>query len=85
MVDPHADQGAWEQHGALLTAVDWLRVEVEAAVRPPETAWRPPAVGERQRQAVRRAIDVATHAAVQLHPTLGQPAAEPEPDTPDSQ
>jgi hypothetical protein len=57
VVDPHADQGAWQQHGALLAAVDRLRVEVEAAVRPPDGAWRPPRVSERQRQAVRRAID----------------------------
>jgi len=57
LVDPHDDQGAWQQHGALLSAVDRLRVELEAAVRPPVEAWRPPRISERQRQAVRRAID----------------------------
>jgi len=54
LVDPQHDQGAWQQHGALLASVDRLRVEVEAAVRPPESGWRPPAVTERQRQALRR-------------------------------
>jgi uncharacterized membrane protein YccC len=57
LVDPHTDQGAWQQHGALLAAVDRLRVEVEAAVRPPEQAWRPPPVIGRQRQAMRRIVD----------------------------
>jgi hypothetical protein len=57
LVDPHADQGAWQQYGALLAAVDRLRVEVEAAVRPPDHAWRPPRISDRQREAVRRAID----------------------------
>jgi uncharacterized membrane protein YgaE (UPF0421/DUF939 family) len=72
LVDPHADQAAWEQHGALLAAVDRLRVEVEAAVRPSETAWRPPLVTERQRQAVRRVFDVAAQAAVELRPSWTQ-------------
>jgi Aromatic acid exporter family member 1 len=57
LVDPRADQGAWQQYGALLAAVDRLRVEVEAAVRPPDYAWRPPRISDRQREAVRRAID----------------------------
>jgi hypothetical protein len=57
LVDPHTDQGAWQQHGALLAAVDRLRVEVDAAVRPPTGSWRPPPVSERQRRAVRRVID----------------------------
>jgi hypothetical protein len=60
VVDPHADQGAWQQHGALLAGVDRLRVEVEAAVRPPDEAWRPPRISDRQREAVRRAIDTRT-------------------------
>lgn len=54
LVDPHTDQGAWQQHGALLAAVDRLRVEVEAAVRPSDAAWRPLPVTDRQRRAVRR-------------------------------
>ena len=57
LVDPHADAGAWEQHGALLSAVDRLRVEVEATVRAPTSEWRPEPVTERQRQAVRRIVD----------------------------
>jgi hypothetical protein len=56
----HADQAAWQQHGALLAAVDRLRVEVDAAIRPPTEAWRPPRISERQRQAVRRVIDTQT-------------------------
>jgi hypothetical protein len=60
LVDPYADEGAWQQHGALLSAVDRLRVEVEAAVRPPTTTWRPPPVTDRQRQAVRRVVDAGS-------------------------
>ena len=54
MVDPRVDQGAWQQHGALLAAVDRMRIEVEAAVRTPDAPWRPLPVTGRQRQAVRR-------------------------------
>ncbi len=54
MVDPAADAGAWQQHGALLSAVDRLRVEIEASARQPEGPWRPPPLTERQRRAVRR-------------------------------
>jgi uncharacterized membrane protein YccC len=57
LVDPAVDPGAWEQFGALLSAVDRVRVEVAAAVRPPQREWRPPRVTERQRAAVRRAFD----------------------------
>ncbi len=60
LVDPYADEGAWQQHGALLASVDRLRTEVEAAVRPPTTSWRPPPVTDRQRQAVRRAVDAGS-------------------------
>ena len=60
LVDPRDDQGAWQQHGALLAAVDRLRVELEAAVRPPVEAWRPPRISERQRQAMRRMIDAGS-------------------------
>ena len=63
LVDPHADAAAWQQHGALLAAVDRLRVEIEAAVRPPTEPWRPPLIAEGSRQAVRRVIDVAAEAA----------------------
>ncbi|WP_051581396.1 FUSC family protein [Pseudonocardia acaciae] len=44
-VDPAVDAAAWEQHGALLAAVDRLRVEVEATVRPADGVWRPEPVG----------------------------------------
>lgn len=54
LVDPRADPAAWGQHGALLSAVDRLRVETEAAVRPPEAPWRPPRLVDRPRQAIRR-------------------------------
>ncbi|WP_103381851.1 FUSC family protein [Pseudonocardia dioxanivorans] len=54
LVDPHTDPAAWEQHGALLTAVDRMRVEVEAAARPAERSWRPPVLAERQRETFRR-------------------------------
>ncbi len=56
LVDPTVDPAAWEQHGALLAAVDRLRVEVRAAVRPVESAWRPDPVTARPRAAVRRAV-----------------------------
>ena len=56
LVDPHRDQGAWLQHGTLLEAVDRLRVEIDAAVRPPDALWQPPRVTERQRQAVRQIL-----------------------------
>jgi Aromatic acid exporter family member 1 len=41
LVDPHVDPAAWQQHGALLSAVDRLRVEIAAAGRPVEAAWQP--------------------------------------------
>jgi hypothetical protein len=54
MVDPLTDAAAWQQHGALLSAVDRLRVEVEAAARESDGPWRPTPLTDRQRQAVRR-------------------------------
>jgi hypothetical protein len=57
MVDPAQDAAAWEQHGALLTAVDRLRVEVESAARHPEQRRQPAPRTELKRQAVRRIID----------------------------
>jgi fusaric acid resistance family protein len=59
VVDPQADAAAWQQHGALLSTVDRLRVEIEAAGRPPEEPWRPPVLAEKPRQAVRRAAEDA--------------------------
>lgn len=56
LVDPQSDEGAWQQHGALLAAVDRIRVEVAAAVRPPSAPWRPAPLADRQRRAVRRLV-----------------------------
>jgi hypothetical protein len=61
-----SDQAVWQQHGALLSALDRLRVEIEAAVRPPEEAWRPPALTERQQRAVRQTVDAARKRAKRL-------------------
>jgi hypothetical protein len=55
LVDPRADPAAWGQHGALLDAVDRLRVEAGTALRPPAVSWSPP-LAERPREAVRRAL-----------------------------
>ena len=55
MVDPRVDPGAWAQHGALLNAVDRLRVEISTAVHPSEVPWRPQRLSDRPREAVRRA------------------------------
>jgi hypothetical protein len=55
MVDPRADPGAWAQHGALLNAVDRLRVEITTAVHPSDVPWRPRRLSDRPREAVRRA------------------------------
>jgi hypothetical protein len=57
-VDPHVDAGAWQQHGALLAAIDRVRVELEAAVRPSDVPWRPAPVTERPREVLRRAVEV---------------------------
>jgi hypothetical protein len=59
MVDPHADAAAWQQYGALLAAVDRLRVEIEAAVRPAAQPWRPPSLTEGPRRAARRVVGAA--------------------------
>ncbi len=58
-----SDRAAWQQHGSLLTDLDRMRVEIEAAIRPPEHAWRPSPVTERQRRAVRQAVAVGREAA----------------------
>ncbi len=58
LLEASADPAAWQQHGALLTDLDRMRVEIEATVRQPEEPWRPPPVIapaiERQRRALRR-------------------------------
>jgi hypothetical protein len=58
-VDPDTDSAAWQQHGALLAAIDRLRVEIEASVRPPVTSWHPEPLGVRQRDALRRTLSAA--------------------------
>lgn len=60
-VDPGHDPAAWQQHGALLASLDRLRVEVEAAVRPPQALWRPPRVTDRPLEALRRATASRPH------------------------
>lgn len=54
LVDPYADADAWAQHGALLSAVDRLRFDVDAAVRHPEHPWRPPTFTGHARETLRR-------------------------------
>jgi uncharacterized membrane protein YgaE (UPF0421/DUF939 family) len=58
-----ADRAVWQQHGALLTALDRLRVEVEAVIAPTEESWRPPPVIESQRRALRHMISTARRGA----------------------
>jgi hypothetical protein len=55
-VHPRDDQGAWQQHGALLAGIDRLRVELDAAARPGSDAWRPAPLTAGPREAVRRAV-----------------------------
>jgi hypothetical protein len=59
LVDPQADPAAWVQHGALLTAIDRLRVELDTALHPSLTPWRPAPLAARPRQAVRQALTTA--------------------------
>jgi uncharacterized membrane protein YgaE (UPF0421/DUF939 family) len=61
--ESRADRAAWQQHGALLSALDRLRIEIEAVVRPPEQPWRPPAGIASQRRALRRIAAAARHSA----------------------
>lgn len=56
LVDPEVDEAAWEQHGALLTTIDRLRVEIAAAAAPRTEQWHPPPITARPRQAMRRLI-----------------------------
>ncbi|SNR58543.1 FUSC family protein [Blastococcus mobilis] len=60
LVDPQADPAAWVQHGALLTAIDRLRVELDTALHPSLAPWRPAPLAARPRQAVRQALTTAT-------------------------
>ncbi|MDQ6749020.1 MAG: aromatic acid exporter family protein [Candidatus Dormibacteraeota bacterium] len=64
---PHSDDAAWQQHGSLLAAVDQLRVEVEAAVRPPEEERHPRAIIDGSREAVRHLLDVGVTGPRERH------------------
>ncbi|MDQ1483962.1 MAG: hypothetical protein QOF35_2038 [Actinomycetota bacterium] len=61
--ESHADPAVLQQHAALLTALDRMRVEIEAAVRLPEEGWAPPPVIERQRRALRQMAAAARKSA----------------------
>ena len=54
-----ADRATWQQHGALLTALDRMRIEVESVVRPPDQPWQPPAASESQRRVLRQIVKTA--------------------------
>lgn len=70
-VDPHDDPAAWQQHGALLAAIDRLRVEIDAAIRPPVTTWHPAPLGGWSRDALRRSFTAAReHHRPRRRPTL---------------
>jgi hypothetical protein len=58
-----ADRAAWQQHGALLTDLDRMRIEIEAAARTPDEAWRSPPIIETQRRALRQMVAAARHNA----------------------
>ncbi len=73
-VDPHADAAAWQQHGALLAALDRLRIEIDAAIRPPTATWRPAPVGGRPGDALRRSLTAARdHHRARPDPVSGEP------------
>jgi uncharacterized membrane protein YgaE (UPF0421/DUF939 family) len=59
MIDPHVDPAAWQQHGALLAAIDRLRVEIAAAARTPDVPWRPPHRHDRPCTTLRRKLGAA--------------------------
>ena len=59
LVDPQADPAAWVQHGALLTTIDRLRVELETALHPSLEPWRPAPLAARPRQVMRQALTTA--------------------------
>jgi hypothetical protein len=81
LVDPAVDPAAWEQHGALLAAVDRLRVELEAAVRPVEGPWRPEPVHARHLAAVRRVLDTLSQRD-RLTQLVRSPTGGPAPSAP---
>jgi hypothetical protein len=56
VVDPAADAAAWAQHGALLDAVDRLRVELGSALTPPAAAWPPQLLRSAPQRVARRVV-----------------------------
>jgi hypothetical protein len=76
MVDPRVDPGAWAQHGALLTAVDRLRVEIDTAVHPSDVPWRPGPIAGRPRAAVRKALNAAAVQPSRVAAVSGRRARE---------
>jgi uncharacterized membrane protein YgaE (UPF0421/DUF939 family) len=64
MVDPHVDPAAWQQHGALLSAIDRLRVEIAAAAQVPDVPWRPPHLHEPSCLALRLRLGTRSRMAV---------------------
>lgn len=66
LIDPLADAAAWQQHGALLAAVDRLLVEIEAAVRPADEPWHPPSLTAGPRRAARRVMTAAEETLPQV-------------------
>jgi hypothetical protein len=79
LVDPHVDAAAWQQHGALLSAIDRLRVEIDAAVRPPVESWRPEPVAAHQREVLRRGL-TAVYERGAARPLRSRRPAEPAQD-----
>jgi Aromatic acid exporter family member 1 len=55
LIDPHVDPAAWQQHGALLAAIDRIRVEIAAAARTADVPWRPPHLLDRSGRRTRSA------------------------------
>lgn len=58
-----ADRATWQQHGALLTALDRMRIEVESVVRPPDQPWQPSTASQRQRRMLRTIVKSARQSA----------------------
>lgn len=59
LAESTADPAVWQQHGALLTDLDRMRIEIEAAARSPEHGWRPPSATEQQRRVLRQILKAA--------------------------
>jgi uncharacterized membrane protein YgaE (UPF0421/DUF939 family) len=59
LVDPQSDPRAWVQHGALLNAIDRLRVELETTLHPSLDPWHPVPLAAGPRQAMRHALTSA--------------------------